>query len=78
MKMTRKSGYNGSLRKVWNDEKTKCYGVVGTVGDFLAAGILRATDAPSNVWAFIYNPNTDGRAVFADTKEAVLRVAKLE
>ena len=40
MKLTKKKGYEGTIRKVLNDEKTKVIGVVGTVRDLLAENLL--------------------------------------
>lgn len=31
MKFMKKRGYDGSLRKVWSDDKEVCFGVVGGV-----------------------------------------------
>ena len=33
MKFMKKRNYEGSLRKVWSDDKEVCFGVVGTVGE---------------------------------------------
>lgn len=36
----KKRDYDGSLRKVWSDDKEVCFGVVGTVGDLLKEGSI--------------------------------------
>ena len=38
MKLTKHRGYAGSIRTVWNDDRTARFGMVGTVQDFLEAG----------------------------------------
>lgn len=52
MRFTKKRDYTGTVRKVWNDGKTECYGVVGTVEDMLKESILEYCDAPTGTWAF--------------------------
>ena len=44
MKFLKKRDYNGSIRKVWSDDKEVCFGVVGTVGDLLKEGIFEYAD----------------------------------
>ncbi len=72
MRFTKKRDYTGTVRKVWNDGKTECYGVVGTVEDMLKEGILEYCDAPVGTWAFLPKNNAGRKAVFADTKDGAL------
>ena len=40
MKFLKRKGDETTIRKVWNDDKTILYGVVGTVEDMLKVGLL--------------------------------------
>ena len=40
MKFMKRRDDNGSIRKVWSDDREVCFGVVGTVGDLIQYGIL--------------------------------------
>ena len=53
MKLTKRKDYTGSIRTVWNDAKTVRIGLIGTVRDFLDAGLFDRCDAPDDRWAFI-------------------------
>ena len=53
MKFTKKTNDTSTICKVWNDDKSKCYGVVGTVGDLLQADILSWCDYSPTPYAFI-------------------------
>ena len=56
MKFMKKRNYEGSLRKVWSNDKEVCFGVVGTVGDLLQEGILEYADYSPETWAFLPVP----------------------
>ena len=53
MKLTKHRGYTGTIRTVWNDDKTARFGMLGNVRDFLDAGILDYCDAPLGYWVYI-------------------------
>lgn len=72
MKFMKKRNYEGSLRKVWSDDKEVCFGVVGTVGDLLLEGILEYADYPPETWAFIPAPGVIQKPWFGVTREAAL------
>jgi len=72
MRFTRKRDYAGTIRKVWNDNKTECYGLVGTVEDMLRENILEYCDAPAGTWVFFPKNNAGQKAVFADTRDGAL------
>lgn len=72
MRFTIKKGDTSTIRKVWSDDKEVCYGVVGTVGDLLKAGILEYADYSPETWAFIPGPGIMQRAWFGATREAAL------
>jgi len=72
MKLMKKKGYEGTVRSVMDDEKTKCLGVVGTVHDLLEVGILEAIDGVSvGMWMFIPAVGRNN-AVFGGTREDAL------
>lgn len=72
MKFTVKRGDSSTIRKVWSDDKEVCYGIVGTVGDLLRAGILEYSDYSAEVWAFIPGLGIMQRAWFGATREDAL------
>jgi len=73
MKFTKKRDYNGSIRKVWDDNKTVCFGIIGTVSDLLKIGILEYANCSHETWAFIPAPNMHQSPHFGETKENVLK-----
>lgn len=80
MILTRRKNYTGSLRTVWNDEKTVCLGILGTVQGLLDTGIFDRCNAPGDRWAFIpcREGGQPGEAQFYHTREDVLTAARLE
>ena len=42
-----------NIGKVWNDDKTVCYGVYGQVGALLDSGILVEIDTGRENWIFV-------------------------
>lgn len=51
MVLTKKKGDNSTLRKIWNDDRSECMGVVGTFEDLLAAGIVeQVTEYSLDTW----------------------------
>lgn len=81
MKLTKKRGDTGTIRKVWNNEKTECYGLVGTIGDLLNEGIFDYCDASTSTWAYIPRRLADGdpdsdSVIFADSMQAALSEAQ--
>lgn len=53
MKFTKKKDDASTIRKVYNDDKTILYGLVGKIGDLLKAGILDWSDYPDALWLFL-------------------------
>ena len=72
MKFTKKRGYDGTIRKVWSDDKEVCFGVVGTVGDFLKEGILEYCDYSLDTWCYLPAPGVLQHPRFGKTREAAL------
>ncbi len=72
MKLMKKKGDESTIRKVWDDNKGKCYGLVGTIGDLLKAGILEYCDYNREFWAFLPIPGAGVEARFGDTRAAAL------
>lgn len=53
MKLTKKKDDTSTIRKVYNDDKTACYGLVGKIGDLLQEGVLDWSDYPGHLWLFL-------------------------
>lgn len=53
MKLTKRKNDNSTIRKVWNDEKTYVYGIIGTVEDLLEAKILEFCSYNPETWCWI-------------------------
>lgn len=51
MRFTKKRGYEGTVRKVWNDAKTETLGIVGTFEDLMKLGIIESvTNYSLDTW----------------------------
>lgn len=74
MKFTRKKDDISTIRKVWNDEKTVCYGVVGTIGDFLSSGILTQSTYDRDKWLYLPKESPDNGQVGNTREEAVRHI----
>lgn len=70
MKFTKKKGDTSTIRKVWSDDHEVCFGVVGTVGDLLAARIFDYCDYSKDAWAFIPAIGVLQKAWFGSSREA--------
>lgn len=75
MKFTRKKDDTSTIRKVWDDEKTVCYGVVGTVSDFLSNGILIESTYDKEKWLYLPKEKPNNGQV-GSTREEALRQIK--
>lgn len=53
LKFVKKTGYQGTIRKVWTDDKEVMLGLVGTVADFLKEGIFDFCDYPPETWCYL-------------------------
>lgn len=53
MRYLKKKGSTNSIRKVVSDVGNIMYGIVGTVGDLLDAGILEYCDASRDSWCMV-------------------------
>lgn len=80
MKLTKRKDCTGSIRTVWNDDKSIRLGMLGTVQGFLDAGVFKSCDAPGSYWAFISMREDGGPGVvqFYRTRDDVLTAARLE
>lgn len=72
----KRKGDETTIRKVWNDDKTILYGVVGTVEDMLKVGLLEYCGYPKTVWCFLANPETSLPDRFAPTREEAVKEAE--
>ena len=75
MKLLKKKGYEGTLRKVVNDERTEVLGIVGTVGDLLKERVLSYCDAPWGTWGCV---RPDCEAFFAGNREDAITAAGIQ
>lgn len=75
MKLLKKKNYEGTLRKVVDDEKTRVLGVVGTVDDLLEEKVLDYCDAPRGMWACV---RTDYKAFFAGNRDDAIIAAGIQ
>jgi hypothetical protein len=73
MKLMKKHGYEGSIRKIANDEKTKVLGILGTVEDLVAEKVFDYCDADKELWACV---TPDGNATFWKSKEEAVKKAE--
>lgn len=76
MKLTMKKNSSNSIRRVWNDDKTKLLGVVGTVEDLLADGWLSGYEDIHSLWCFLAIPRSNNKDSFGPTRESVLADVK--
>jgi len=70
------------MGKVYNDDKTKCYGMYGQVGTLLEKGILYDIDVGREMWIFLIADNEGnikeyGECVPQPSKEALKGFFKL-
>lgn len=77
MKFLKKRDYEGTVRKVVDDERTIVYGVVGTVRDMMAEKVILLEsglpdDDEQNRWCCV---RPDFTMAFGDTREMALRAA---
>ena len=72
MKFMKRRDDNGSIRKVWSDDREVCFGVVGTVGDLIQDGILEYADYSPETWAFIPAPGVIQQPRFGKSREDAL------
>lgn len=78
MKLTKRKDYTGSIRTVWNDDKTARFGMVGTVRDFLDVGILDYCFANDGDWVYIQcmGSGQPQNLYFFPTREEALAAAR--
>lgn len=71
MKLTKKKSDDSTIRKVYNDDKSICYGLVGKISDLLKEGVLEWSDYPGYLWLFLgINSSTPDR--YGKTREEAL------
>lgn len=75
MRFLKHKGDDSTIRVVANNNKTVRYGLVGTVGDLLAARILLRCDYPFDSWCFLAQPGIGLQDKFAGSRaEAVSNI----
>lgn len=68
---------SSTIREVWNDDKTICYGLVGTVGNLKKANMIENYNYPKDTWFFIpcMNVNLTGIS-YGLTRDIALKPLK--
>lgn len=74
MRFTKPVGSTDTLRKVWNNDKSELYGVVGKVGDMLKEGILERCDYSHETWCYLPCKAIHTGGNFGKTREEALAV----
>ena len=73
MKFKKKRITTDTVRKIYSDDGSICYGVMGKVRDLIGLGILEKCNYPLSNWCFIINPSyVKLEALFYETKEELL------
>ena len=78
MKYTTRKGYTGTIRKVWNDDKTVVLGVVGEIGDLIKEGIIESRGRHQysfDTWMCIPVADFDTGTGFGATREEAVKNA---
>ena len=78
MKLTMSASCKNSIRKIWSDDISICYGIAGTVKDFLSTGLLDWCDYPPDTYCFIPGPGSPYPVRFGKTMADVLKHIKRE
>lgn len=68
-----KKQLHGQYSQSMERQQKVCFGIVGTVGDFLHEGIFEYCDYSPETWAFIPTPGTKQNVYFEATREAALK-----
>ncbi len=77
-KFTKKKDYEGTLRKVWTDDKSRCLGLVGTVSELLEVGVLEScTNYSRDTWCCIPTVGYDTGVGFGASRDEAIRNAIL-
>ena len=71
MRYLKKKGYEGTIRKVVSEDRSKVYGIVGTVEDMLKEGILEYYDGSETQWCMI-SSCWDGAVWFGSDRQDVV------
>ena len=74
MIFTKRKDDTSTIRKVWCDDRSRCYGLVGKVGDLVDSGIMDYCEADRACWCFIpvLDDRSPGEARFGETRDKVV------
>ena len=75
MKFLKKHNYEGTLRKITDDNKTGVLGIVGTVEDLIKERVLDYCDAPRESWCCV---RPDYKAFFAENRADAIIAAGIK
>ena len=76
MRFTKKKDSADTIRKVWDDTKTTCYGIVGTVADLERQNIIYDNTADPSQWLFLPTDHPDNGKFGTTREEAVQHLYK--
>ena len=71
----KRANYEGSIRKVYNDDKTEILGLIGSIDDLLKEGIMDSCEFPKSDWCFI--PQNCSLPMFDESKEKLIDQMKI-
>ena len=78
MKFTTRKDYDGTIRKVWTDDKSQLLGLVGEIGDLIKEGIIESRGGHQysyDTWMCIPIADFDTVTGFGATREEAVRNA---
>lgn len=76
MKLLKKRGYTGTVRKIVTDDKTKVLGIVGTFKDLMEIGVVESVTYISlDTWLCVPYPDRcfDGQNGMGATREEAIQ-----
>ena len=76
MKLLKKRGYTGTVRKIVTDDKSEMLGIVGTFKDLMEIGVVESvTDISLDTWLCIPHPDRcfDGQNGMGATREEAIQ-----
>lgn len=63
---------NSTIRYVYDDNNT-IMGTMGRVDELMHMGIFRSCSESTTFWVFLYDKNYGGKAIFAESREELLK-----
>lgn len=73
IKVIKKLGKETTIRSVYKDDSTRI-GIMGKVDDLMNLNVFSSCSAPRDYWSLISDINYVGKAIFAESREELLRL----